>query len=274
MLREMGELLDRYTEDRPLLLVTEDLHWSDGDTVQLMNYIARRRGAARLLWLASFRLTEVVATDHPLNAVRPELRLHGLCDEIVLDSFSEVELAEFLTDRVPALAADEAFVRALHRHTDGLPLFVADAVDELVARGATEPAKATPCLHAACPIPEGLAGLVERYLEQLRPDQRLVLETATVCGSEFSTEAVAHLIGADVASVAQACWELARSQRWLRDTPAARPGAPHEARFAFRHGLYREVLYKRFGRLARAECHRRLEAWRARWDTSASPVTA
>ena len=61
MLREMGELLDRYTERRPLLLVTEDLHWSDRATMQLIDYIARRRGSARLMWLASFRLAEVIA---------------------------------------------------------------------------------------------------------------------------------------------------------------------------------------------------------------------
>ena len=89
MLREMGELLDRYTERRPLLLVTEDLHWSDRSTIQLIDYIARRRGSARLMWLASFRLAEVVALDHPLNPLRHELRLHGLCEEIVLDPFSE-----------------------------------------------------------------------------------------------------------------------------------------------------------------------------------------
>ena len=66
-LREMGEFLDRYTEQRPLLLVTEDLHWSDRATIQLIDYIARRRGSARLMWLASFRLAEVVALDHPLE---------------------------------------------------------------------------------------------------------------------------------------------------------------------------------------------------------------
>ena len=46
MLREMGELLDRYTEQRPLLLVTEDLHWSDRATIQLIDHVARRRGRA------------------------------------------------------------------------------------------------------------------------------------------------------------------------------------------------------------------------------------
>ena len=64
MLREMGEVLDRYTEQRPLLLVTEDLHWSDRATIRLIDYVARRR-SRRLMWLASFRLAEVVALDHP-----------------------------------------------------------------------------------------------------------------------------------------------------------------------------------------------------------------
>src|SRR4029077_8790826 len=83
-LREMGELFDRYTERRPLLLVTEDLHWSDRATIQLVDYMARRRGTARLMWLSSFRLAEVVALDHPVNRLRHELRLHELCKEIVL----------------------------------------------------------------------------------------------------------------------------------------------------------------------------------------------
>ena len=77
------------------------------------------------MWLASFRPAEVVALDHPLNPVRHELRLHGLCEEIVLDPFSEAEVADYVAERSPALAGDEAFVRALHERTDGVPLFVA-----------------------------------------------------------------------------------------------------------------------------------------------------
>src|SRR5262245_22312571 len=78
MLREFGEWLDRFTQQRTLLLVTEDLHWSDHATLRLLDHVARRRGPARLLWLASFRLAEVIAEEHPLNALRHELRLHQL----------------------------------------------------------------------------------------------------------------------------------------------------------------------------------------------------
>ena len=165
MLREMGELLDRYTEQRPLLLVTEDLHWSDRATIQLIDYVARRRGRARLMWLASFRLAEVVALDHPLNPLRHELRLHRLCEEIVLDPFSETEVADYVAQRSPSLARDEAFVRALHERTDGVPLFVSSVITEVMER--TTDDAAVEAQLAAMAVPENLAAIIDHYIARL-----------------------------------------------------------------------------------------------------------
>ena len=165
MLREMGELLDRYTEQRPLLLVTEDLHWSDRATIQLIDYVARRRGRARLMWLASFRLAEVVALDHPLNPLRHELRLHRLCEEIVLDPFSETEVADYVAQRSASLARDEAFVRALHERTDGVPLFVSSVITEVMERTADD--AAVEARLAAVAVPENLAAIIDHYIARL-----------------------------------------------------------------------------------------------------------
>ena len=150
MLREMGEFLDRYTERRPLLLVTEDLHWADRATIQLIDYLARRRSRGSLMWLSSFRLAEVIASDHPLNALRHELHLHGLCEEIVLDSFSEAEVAA-VSGRSARhrWRSDESFVRALHERTEGVPLFVASVTSDVAARSA-QSGIATAALLANC----------------------------------------------------------------------------------------------------------------------------
>ena len=264
MLREMGELLDRYTHDRPLLLITEDLHWSDQATIHLIDYLARRRGPARLLWLASFRLTDIVAGDHPLNALRRELRLHGLCEQIVLDGFSELEVAEFLRHRMPALACDEAFVGALHDRTDGLPLFVADVVDNVIdGAGPTIPQEASTS-RSSCVVPERLTGIVERYVEELTPDQRAVLDAASVCGADFSLSALANALGADVASIAETCEELVRGQRWLKEVSPAGQTMTADPRYGFRQSHYREVLCKRMSRFARAQLHDRMASWQER----------
>ena len=249
MLREMGELLDRYTEEHPLVLVTEDLHWSDSATVQLMDYLARRRSSTRLLWLASFRLTEIIATEHPLNALRHELRLHGLAEEIVLDSFSEQELAEYLARHLPRLAAQETFVRALHGRTEGMPLFVAAVVNDLAAHGAST--SSAPSRLDSIAVPETLTGIIERYIFQLTLEQLRLLEAAAVCGVEFRLATIAHVLERDAASLAEVCAELARRQRWLRDADAG---------YAFRHALYRQVLYQRIAPLTRVGLHRKVAA--------------
>jgi DNA-binding winged helix-turn-helix (wHTH) protein/ATP/maltotriose-dependent transcriptional regulator MalT len=275
MLREAAEAFDRYAERRPVLLVTEDLHWSDRSTIQLIDYIARRRGRARLMWLASFRLAEVVAMDHPLNSLRHELRLHGLCEEIVLDPFSESEVADFVAQGSPALAGDEAFVRALHERTDGLPLFVAAVTSEVMAR-ATQRGNdaAAPAQLVNLAVPENLAAIIDHYIAKLDSDERALLSAAAVCGVEFRVGTVSDVLERDVASTAATCDRLARQQVWL-NAPRAQGGADApEQPYSFRHALFRQVLYERTPTAARAQLHRKAGAALQRERAAGVPVAA
>ncbi|MFO1205853.1 MAG: AAA family ATPase [Burkholderiales bacterium] len=275
MLREMGAVLDRYTERRPLLLVTEDLHWSDRATVQLIDYIARRRGSARLMWLASFRLAEVVALDHPLNPLRHELRLHGLCEEIVLDSFSETEVADYVAERSPSLARDEAFVRALHERTDGVPLFVASVMSEAIARAARGGDDAGAAAQFAnMAVPENLTAIIDHYVAKLANEQRALLSAAAVCGVEFRVSTVADALERDPAWVGQTCEELAREQLWLAARRAEQTRDALELPYSFRHALFRQVLYERTTPLVRAQLHRKVGAALERGRAAGTPVAA
>ena len=258
MLREMGELLERSTDQRPLLLVTEDLHWSDRATVQLIDHFARRRGRAHVMWLASFRVAEVVATDHPLNALRRELRLHRLCEEVVLDPFAETEVADCIAQRSPSLARDEAFVRALHRRTDGVPLFVSSVLAEVLqAEDGDESARAR--LEAVA-VPENLAAIIDHYVDRLETEQRELLTAAAVCGVDFRAGTVARALGRDAAAVALACDALSRSQVWLTAPRNPSGVGAQEPPYAFRHALFRQVLYDRIPAMLRAELHARVGA--------------
>jgi DNA-binding winged helix-turn-helix (wHTH) protein/tetratricopeptide (TPR) repeat protein len=274
MLREMGELLDRSGERRPLLVVTEDLHWSDRGTIQLIDYVARRRGNGRLMWLASFRLAEVVALDHPLNPLRRELRLHGLCEEIVLDPFSETEVAQYAAERSPSAANDEAFVRAVHERTDGLPLFVASILSEMSARAAQGDDHVGPEQVAKIAVPENLAAIIEHYIAKLENEPRTVLTAAAVCGVQFRVDTIAAALARDAYMVGDICNDLAREHLWLV-APRADEGGNDAARtYSFRHALFREVLYERTAPSARAQLHRRMGAALERERASRMPITA
>ena len=261
MLREMGELLDRYTEHRPLLLITEDLHWADRATIQLFDYVARRRSSARLMWLSSFRLTEVIVSNPPLNAVRHELRLQGLCEEIVLDPFSEAEVAAYIAEHSPSMAGDEGFVRALHERTDGVPLFVSSVTSDVIANVGQRGSDGEDTVSlASMPVPEDLTAIIDHYMHRLDDERRSLLSAAAICGVDFRSETLARVVECDATRATEACDQLVREQRWLTAPGARRVGDLREKPYSFRHALFREVLYERTVPSTRAVLHRKVGA--------------
>ena len=77
MLRELAETVETLSADRPLVLVLEDLHWSDGATLEWLVYVARRRAAVRLLVLGTYRPVEAAVRAHPVRTVVQELQMHN-----------------------------------------------------------------------------------------------------------------------------------------------------------------------------------------------------
>jgi DNA-binding winged helix-turn-helix (wHTH) protein len=69
MLRELAEALEVLTADTPLVLMLEDLHWSDYSTLDVLAYVAQRHPPARLLVLGTYRPVEVVLQGHPLRGL-------------------------------------------------------------------------------------------------------------------------------------------------------------------------------------------------------------
>lgn len=263
MLREFGELLDRCTAQRPLLLVLEDLHWSDHATVQLLGFLARRRSAAALMLLASFRPAEVIATEHPLAGLRQELRLHRLCREIDLEAFSEAEVGELLAQRLGVAAVPEPFVQALHAHTEGLPLYVVNLIDELIAEQALRREGDAWVFPEAADfgVPHHIVGVVEKQIARLPAEQQRLLGAASVAGVEFLHVPLAAVLQLPADTLREALDATVARQHWLRSTGAvALPDGRIAARYAFRHALYRHVFYQRLGLAQRMQWHGEIAA--------------
>lgn len=263
MVREMRELMDRYTIKRPLLFVLEDLHWADLGTLRMMEHFARRPRQVRLMWIASFRLTQVIAESHPLRELRQELRLHRLCDEIPLDPFSEREVSDYLSSRVPGTALPEAFIRRLHAHTDGLPLFVANVVDSIVNQLPIEPRERDDWLRASSatplPVPDSLTGIVEKQIARLPEDTQAMLSAASAWGMEFSAHAVAAIVRRDPLWVIEQCDALVQRQLWLSHQGISElSDDDFDSRYSFRHALYQHVFYHRLLPSQRVQYHRQV----------------
>src|SRR5262249_42393214 len=100
MVREMAEALEALTVDRALVLVLEDVHWSDKSTVDLLAYLAQRGTAACLLVLGTYRPADLVRQAHPLHGLKQELQAHGQCAEVRLEELTAGEVEAYVTQRL------------------------------------------------------------------------------------------------------------------------------------------------------------------------------
>ena len=99
MLRELAEALEILTAEQPLLLVLEDLHWSDAATLEWLAYVARRRDPARLLVLATYRPAEARGAAHPVDALVQDLLVRRQGAALMVGALSAPEVAMYVARR-------------------------------------------------------------------------------------------------------------------------------------------------------------------------------
>ena len=264
MLREMAEAIERLSENSPLLLVLEDLHWSDYSTLDLISYLARRRDRARLMVVGTYRPVDVILAGHPLRSVKRELQAHSLCHELPLEYLSEEQVAQYLAARFSGRHLPSRLRQTIYRRTDGNPLFMVTLVQYLIDQRLVVEDEGLWRLCVECSevehgVPSSVKELIEKQIERLSVDERRVLEAASATGVEFSAVAVAAGLDMPVAWVEKHCEELARrhhflSPAWLSELPDGTVTSRHR----FNHVLYREVPYSLISPMRRAQIHQRI----------------
>ena len=127
MLREMAEAVEALTQERLLVMWFEDLHWADYSTLDLISYLARRTGLARLLVLGTYRPVEVRMSGHPLRGVKDDLLLHGQCEELSLAYRTACAVGQYLDSCFSGHRFPPGLPPLIQGRTGGNPLFMVEA---------------------------------------------------------------------------------------------------------------------------------------------------
>jgi DNA-binding NarL/FixJ family response regulator len=155
------------------LLVLEDVHWADPDTLALLEYLA---GAARgwpVLVAASAR------DDEPVSGAIGRLAGRAEVTTVPLRRLDPAEIAALAEHRAGGVPVPAAALRFLVEKSDGLPFLVEELVAGILETGLLpDPERGSP------PMPPTLAGLVAARLSTLIAAQRRVLEAAAVLGTD------------------------------------------------------------------------------------------
>ena len=255
MLREMLETLEAISHELTVVLVLEDLHWSDPSTIDLLDALARRREPARLLVVGTYR--PGVAQDHRVHRVARDLRARGLCTEIAVGPLSRNAVGDHLTARLGSAASSEVSA-VLWERTGGNPLFVTTLLDSWLEQRLLD--EGEPDLaRLSSDVPDTVRQLIEQMLEQLDPVDRELLSAASAVGQEFSAAAAAAATALPEAEVEARCDALARAGRFIEPAGEERwPDGTLAARYRFAHDLHREVLYGLLPAGQRAHTHGRI----------------
>lgn len=263
MLREIGDLIDAMTMHVPLVLVLEDLHWSDYSTLDFLSAVAQRREPARLLVVGTYR-SAATASDDPLLPVVQELVSHGRARELPLAGIAESAVQTYLDNRFPGHAFSPALAQHLHLRTEGHPLFLVNLVDDLVAQEVVfQDSEAwtsrVPPEAGVALVPENSRRLIEKHMARLDAESQAILEAASVAGVEFAADAVASALGVNPEHVEERCEELARQNVFLRRAGLhGWPDGTVITRYAFRHALYQQLWYERLPARRRQRFHLRI----------------
>jgi len=264
MLRELLEAFEILTPQHPLVLLLEDLHWSDYSTLDLLSALARRSEPARLLVLGTYRPTEGLAEGHPLRAVMQELRSHSQCSVLDLRGLQTAEVEQYLAKRFPISVLPARLVDMLQQRTEGNPLFLVNLVNDLIEQnfltegdggwgfqGTLETIESQ--------VPETSRQLIERQMERLSPQAAQTLEAASIAGTEFSAATVAAALQAEIEGIEQHCDTLVRREEFLRRAGLSEwPDGIQATRYGFRHALYQKLWHERVPMQQRQQFHLRI----------------
>jgi DNA-binding CsgD family transcriptional regulator len=247
-------LLNNLAEERPVVLVIDDLHWSDAESARLLNYLAPRLDGLSLAVLASTRSGEHITADLARLAAAPET---SVLRPRPLSTGATARLCRrALGDEV----APE-FAAACREATGGNPFFLEALLREVSERRLSPDARGATRVQDIGPA--AVAGSVLLRLSE-RPEAATALVRAVaVLGEDASLAEAARL--ADLPE-----GEAAGASDLLRSLAILKPGE----RLEFAHPIVREAVYADIGSRERAQAHARAAGILADSDASQERIAA
>jgi class 3 adenylate cyclase/tetratricopeptide (TPR) repeat protein len=249
-------LLVAVSNDRPTVLVLDDLQWSDSPTLHLLRYVIANAESNALYVLGTFRDTEV-SPSSPLNDLLGALRREPRVGRVHLEGFDDAGVLAF----VEAAAGQHLegreldLARAVCRETEGNPFFVGEVLRSLIETGAVYRNESGRWSAAGdwseIELPNSVREVISARVARLGAAAGQVLTMAAVIGREFDFDLLESVTGIDPEEVI-AVLDAASSAALLREVSEV-PG-----RFTFSHALTQHTLYQQMGAVRRSRAHRQV----------------
>jgi predicted ATPase len=273
-------VLRTLAEKQPLLLLLDDLQWTDDASIGLLFRLGRRIGPSRILIVGAYRPAEVAlgrpATDrsgepaepleqierHPLEKILAEFKRYFGNIQVDLDQAQQAEGRQFVDDFLDTEPnrLGEGFRQALYEHTGGHPLFALELLRDMQERGDLVHDEQGYWIEGPVldweALPARVEGVIEERIDRLQQALRDSLTVGSVEGETFTAEVVARVQESDAHRlIRRLSGELAKQHRLVQFQGTRRLGPQRLSLYRFQHNLFQTYLYQELDKVERSLLH-------------------
>ena len=255
-----------------MLLVLEDMHWTDPASVDMLRHLAERARGQRLLLAVTAR-PEDIERNPPLKKCYTEMRARGVCEEIALQVLRVEDVAAYLDAYFAPNEFPAELAAVIHGKSEGHPLFATGAIQILAERGDIVRGDAVrdslrtqgawklkqPLEQMELDVPVSVRSMIEKKVGLLSDAERQVLQSsASIEGEVFTSTVLAALREADELDLEERLDVLGRIHRLIHaEGEEELPDGSVATIYRFTHALYQNFLYDQLLSKRRVLLHRR-----------------
>ncbi len=238
---------------KTVILFIDDLQWADSASLSLLHYISRSISAARVLILATYRSEELgpdaEGRPHPLLETLRLMRREDLIKEIKLPQLDQADVAA-LAEKMVGGSLHSELADRLAEESQGNPLFVVESLRMLSEHGSLVQDSGHWRLSIdEVGIPTKIKDIILRRVSMLKPNQRRILDLASVIGERFDVELLGAVLGQDSLDVLETLNAVGQSSSLV-----CCEGSIYE----FDHAKSREAIYEEISPPLKKGYHERI----------------
>lgn len=244
----LTQFMKQATQERPWLMILDDLHWADQASLELLRYLGRHLPSMALLIIGTYRSTEL-ERGHPLLETLRSLGSHPTYRHLSLERLEQEEVGRLLTHiwqrPVPA-----ALTEKIYQHTEGNPFYVEEVARELIEAGLITFQNGRlhiPSLEQLT-LPSSVHEVVWRRISHLHTDTQALLHQAAVLGQSFKFVHLLAMSGLPERELLEHL-DMALERQLVQEVAG-------DTALSFRHAEIQRVLYADLGPLRRRILHR------------------
>jgi len=220
----------------PIVLMLEDLHWSDKPSLMLLEFVARELSQAKIMIVGNYRDMEL-NRRHPLSITLGDLTRERLFERVLLRGLQKHDVERFI-EIAAGITPPTALVDAVFTQTEGNPFFVTETVRLLIQEGdiSAGRAKGGGTTSWEIRIPEGVREVIGRRLDRLSERCNELLTISAVIGRQFKFDVLKQLMEDTTENQLLDSMDEALSARIIEELPE------EIGLYQFTHALMQETL--------------------------------